>query len=110
MERFPVISSCLLELTLGKSKLKIAADSGLRFHPDAPAIALDDFLADSQANARAGVFAAAMQSLKKLENGLDVLWIDSDAIVILEVFQKQSRATPKAVIDACQKRIRDYDT
>jgi len=36
--------------------------------------------------------------------------IDSDAIVILEVFQKQSRATPKAVIDACQKRIRDYDT
>src|SRR5690242_21656051 len=59
MERFPVILSCLL-LTLRKSKLEIAARSGLRFHPDAPAIALDDFLADSQANARAGVFAAAM--------------------------------------------------
>jgi phage-related protein len=36
--------------------------------------------------------------------------IDSDAIVILEVFQKQSRQTPKAVIEACQKRIRDYDS
>jgi phage-related protein len=35
--------------------------------------------------------------------------IDSDAIVILAVFSKKSRATPKAVIDACKKRLRDYD-
>ena len=35
--------------------------------------------------------------------------IDEDAITILEVFEKQSRQTPKAVIEACKKRLRDYD-
>jgi phage-related protein len=35
--------------------------------------------------------------------------IDSDAIVIVAVFSKKSRTTPKAVIDACKKRLRDYD-
>jgi phage-related protein len=35
--------------------------------------------------------------------------IDSDAIIILEVFSKKSRATPKVVIDACKRRMKDYD-
>ena len=35
--------------------------------------------------------------------------VDRDAIVILEVFRKQSQRTPKAVIDACRRRIGDYD-
>jgi phage-related protein len=35
--------------------------------------------------------------------------IDSDAIIILEVFGKKSRTTPEAVIDACKKRTREYD-
>lgn len=35
--------------------------------------------------------------------------IDSDAIIVLEVFSKKSRATPKAVKDACKRRIKDYD-
>jgi len=35
--------------------------------------------------------------------------IDSDAIIVLEVFSKKSRATPKAVMDACKRRIKDYD-
>jgi phage-related protein len=35
--------------------------------------------------------------------------IDRDAIVILEVFSKKTTATPKSVIDAAQKRLRDYD-
>ena len=35
--------------------------------------------------------------------------IDSDAIIILHVFSKKSRAIPKAVIDACKKRLKDYD-
>lgn len=35
--------------------------------------------------------------------------IDKDAIVILEVFSKKTRETPKAVIDVCKKRIKDYD-
>lgn len=35
--------------------------------------------------------------------------IDSDAIIILEVFSKKSRAMPKAVIDVCKARLKDYD-
>jgi phage-related protein len=35
--------------------------------------------------------------------------IDSDAIIILEVFSKKSRAMPKAVIDACKKRLKEYE-
>lgn len=35
--------------------------------------------------------------------------IAADAIVILEVFQKKSRATPKQVIDVAKKRLRAYN-
>lgn len=35
--------------------------------------------------------------------------IDDDAIVILEVFNKTTRATPTSVIDSCKKRITQYD-
>ncbi len=35
--------------------------------------------------------------------------IDSDAIVILEVFQKKTQTTPQNVIDICKKRIRLYE-
>ena len=35
--------------------------------------------------------------------------IDSDAIVILEVFNKKSRTTPKAIVDVCKRRLREYD-
>jgi phage-related protein len=35
--------------------------------------------------------------------------IDADAIVVLEVFAKKTRTTPKAVIAACQKRMKEYD-
>jgi len=35
--------------------------------------------------------------------------IDTDAIVILEVFQKKTQRTPQGVIDVCKKRIRLYD-
>jgi phage-related protein len=34
---------------------------------------------------------------------------DDDAIVILAVFEKKSRATPKHIIDTCKDRIRRYD-
>jgi phage-related protein len=48
----------------------------------------------------------------RIEDG-DVTWrilyhVESDAIVILEVFQKKSRATPKRVLDVAQKRLRNY--
>jgi phage-related protein len=35
--------------------------------------------------------------------------IDSDAIVILEVFDKKTNQTPKRVIDTCKDRIREYN-
>lgn len=35
--------------------------------------------------------------------------IDSDAIVILEVFEKKTNQTPKHVMDVCQKRIKHYE-
>jgi phage-related protein len=35
--------------------------------------------------------------------------IDDDAIVIAEVFQKKTQATPKDVIEVCQRRLRRYD-
>ena len=35
--------------------------------------------------------------------------LDADAVVILEVFSKKTRTTPKNVIDACTRRLREYD-
>lgn len=36
--------------------------------------------------------------------------IDSDAIVVLHVFDKKTNKTPKQVIDICKRRIRLYDS
>jgi phage-related protein len=35
--------------------------------------------------------------------------IDPDAILILEVFSKKTAATPRGVIETCQRRLREYD-
>jgi phage-related protein len=35
--------------------------------------------------------------------------IDTDAIVIFDVFQKQTQRTPQNVIERCKKRIQMYD-
>lgn len=35
--------------------------------------------------------------------------IDPDAIVIVEVFQKQTQQTPKQVLDTCKRRLRLFD-
>jgi phage-related protein len=32
-----------------------------------------------------------------------------DAIVIADVFKKKTQTTPKHVIEACQRRLREYD-
>jgi len=34
---------------------------------------------------------------------------DTDAIVILEVFEKKTNTTPKQIIETCKNRIRRYD-
>lgn len=36
--------------------------------------------------------------------------IDSDAIVILEIFEKKSQKTPKEMIENCKRRIRLYES
>ncbi|MBN2321118.1 MAG: type II toxin-antitoxin system RelE/ParE family toxin [Acidobacteria bacterium] len=35
--------------------------------------------------------------------------IDSDAIVILDIYSKKTRTTPQLVIDRSRKRLREYD-
>jgi phage-related protein len=35
--------------------------------------------------------------------------LDPDAVVVVEVFSKKSRATPKSVIDTCKKRLKQHD-
>jgi phage-related protein len=35
--------------------------------------------------------------------------IDSEAVVLLEVFAKKTNKTPKRIISLCKKRIREYD-
>jgi phage-related protein len=35
--------------------------------------------------------------------------LDSDAVVILDVFSKKTRATPQTAIDTCRRRLKEYD-
>jgi len=35
--------------------------------------------------------------------------VDRDAVVVVHVFAKRTRATPRLVIEVCRKRLRDYD-
>ena len=36
--------------------------------------------------------------------------IDDDAILIVEIFNKTTRSTPKNVIEVCKKRLNKYDS
>jgi len=36
--------------------------------------------------------------------------LDPDAVVLVEVFSKKTRTTPSRVIEACARRLRDYDS
>ena len=35
--------------------------------------------------------------------------VDRDAVVIADVFEKKTQKTPKRVMDACKRRLSDYD-
>jgi phage-related protein len=35
--------------------------------------------------------------------------VDSDAVIIADVFAKKTSATPQQVIDVCKERLRKYD-
>jgi phage-related protein len=36
--------------------------------------------------------------------------IDSDAIIILEIFAKKTQKTPQNIIELCRKRLKNYDS
>lgn len=36
--------------------------------------------------------------------------IDSDAVVIAEVFSKKARTTPKQVVEVCKRRLKEYNS
>lgn len=38
-----------------------------------------------------------------------VYWVDADAIVIVDVFQKATQQTPTRVLTDCARRLRLYD-
>ena len=48
-------------------------------------------------------------------NDKNVIWcviyrIDPNAVIILHVFDKKTKKTPKQVIDLCKKRQKEYDS
>ncbi len=57
----------------GRVNLKRGTGAGLRLHPDLSAVALDDLLADGQADAVARIFAARVQALEDDKNVFRVL-------------------------------------
>src|SRR5215813_9125486 len=66
---------------LTNREIKGGPRAGLRFHPDAPAVALDDLLADRQADAGAGVLAAGVQALEHLEQPAGLARVNADAVI-----------------------------
>jgi phage-related protein len=57
-----------------------------------------------------GVRCHELRIVDETMNWRIIYRIDSDAIVVLEVFQKQTQETPKYVIDKCKKRIKEYES
>ena len=50
--------------------------------------------------------------LRVRDRGIDwriVYHITEEAIVVLDVFRKKTRTTPRAIIDRCRKRLRRYE-
>src|ERR1051326_8987993 len=63
----------------GKQEVRTAFR--LRLDPDPAAIALDDLLADCQADSVARVFAAFVKAAEQTENLAEILWIDPNAVI-----------------------------
>jgi hypothetical protein len=66
-------------LRQGEVECRALADG--RFNPNPSAVALDNALADSQADAAAGICVAAMQTLEDEKHALEILRRNTDAIV-----------------------------
>ena len=60
---------------------KSSATAGLGFHPDSPPVAGHDRLANGQPQAGAGKAVLRVQPLEQLEDPLEVLRVDPDALI-----------------------------
>ncbi len=56
-----------------------------------------------------GPRCAALRVRAGAHNWRIMVRVDPDAVLILEVYAKKSRAIPQEVIDRCRKRLKDYD-
>jgi phage-related protein len=64
----------------------------------------------SRPMASVGVRCHELRILDAGHNWRIMYRIDSDAILILEVFQKKTRHTPLSIIQICKARLRNYDS
>src|SRR5919198_6218146 len=67
--------------TIWKCEVERRAAARRRVDPEASAVALDDLLADRQADPGARVLVATVQPLKQVEHTLAVFGSDADAII-----------------------------
>ena len=72
---------CLFSLAKGHSNHEIAASEGSVFDPDIRPNSCQRTLADGQANTRAAILAAPMQSLEWRKDYFAILGVDADAII-----------------------------
>ena len=59
------------------------------------------------------VIGARCHELRVKDKGAEwriVYRVDTDAVVVADVFSKKTRATPETVIESCRRRLRYYDT
>src|SRR5580700_3210528 len=74
--------SLLLGFRCGQQgEAKGGARARVRLDPDAPAVTLDNFLADGKSDARAGILGLGMEALKDYKNAVGLFWGDADAII-----------------------------
>jgi phage-related protein len=56
-----------------------------------------------------GLHCHELRVRDKDKNWRIIYRIDDDAIVVIEVFNKTTRATPNNIINICKKRLSKYD-
>src|SRR5690606_23413819 len=81
MSMGPFLSTMGDLLLLGQREMECGAFAGPRLDPDAAVVALDDLLADGEADPGAGILPLAVQPLEHHEDALEVLRLDADAVV-----------------------------
>ena len=82
--------------------------AGFGFHGDAAAVALDDLLADGQADARAGILGPGVQPLEDDEDALEVFGLHADAVVLHREYP-MALVTAHADVDSRRLLAAEFD-